>query len=86
MFLKIPTNPVISGLGGVNISKTEKDPNGFLQNPALLDSSENNLLAINYLPYFSGVKYSSVSFVKTINQFNGFFGLISIEQNFCFGQ
>ena len=68
MFLKIPTNPVISGLGGVNISKTEKDPNGFLQNPALLDSSENNLLAINYLPYFSGVKYSSVAFVKTIKK------------------
>lgn len=67
-FLKIPTNPVISGLGGVNISKTDKDPNGFLQNPALLDSSENNLLAINYLPYFSGVKYSSMAYVNTIKK------------------
>lgn len=67
-FLKIPTNPVTSGLGGINISKTEKDPNGFLQNPALLDSTENNLLSVNYLPYFSGVKYSSVAFVKTIHK------------------
>ncbi len=67
-FLKIPTNPVTSGLGGVNISKTDKDPNGFLQNPALLDSSENNLLAINYIPYFSGVKYSSMAYVKTIKK------------------
>ena len=67
-FLKIPTNPVISGLGGVNISKTDKDPNGFLQNPALLDSSENNLLAFNYLPYFSGVKYSSMAYVKTFKK------------------
>lgn len=67
-FLKIPTNPIISGLGGLNISKTEKDPNGFLQNPALLDSSDNNLLAINYLPYFSSVKYSSMAYVKTIKK------------------
>jgi hypothetical protein len=67
-FLKIPSNPVISGLGGLNISKTDKDPNGFLQNPALLDSSENNLLAVNYLPYFSGLKYSSMAYVKTIKK------------------
>lgn len=67
-FLKIPTNPITSGLGGINISKTDKDPNGFLQNPALLDSSENNLLAINYLPYFSGVKYSSMAFVSSIKK------------------
>ncbi|MDZ7897321.1 MAG: type IX secretion system protein PorQ [Arcicella sp.] len=67
-FLNIPTNPVISGLGGVNISKSDKDPNGFLQNPALLDSSENNLLSVNYLPYFSGVRYSSMAYVKTIGK------------------
>lgn len=68
IFLKIPTNPVTSGLGGVNISTTNKDPNGFLQNPALLDSSENNLLAVNYLPYFSGVKYSSMAYVASIKK------------------
>lgn len=67
-FMKIPTNPVTSGLGGINISNTDKDPNGFLQNPALLDSSENNLLAINYIPYFAGVKYSSMAFIKSIKK------------------
>ena len=67
-FLNIPTNPVVSSLGGVNISKSDKDPNGFLQNPALLDSSENNLLSVNYSPYFSGVKYSSLAYVRTIKK------------------
>ena len=67
-FLNIPTNPVTSALGGINVSKTQKDPNGFLQNPALLDSSVNNLLAINYLPYFSGIKYSCIAFVKQIKK------------------
>ena len=67
-FLNIPSNPTTSALGGINISKTQKDPNSFLQNPALLDSSANNLLAINYLPYFSGIKYSSVAFVRQIKK------------------
>ena len=67
-FLNIPSNPVTSALGGINISKIQKDPNNFLQNPALLDSSENNLMAINYLPYFSGIKYSSVAYVTKIKK------------------
>ncbi len=67
-FLNIPSNPTISALGGINISKTQKDPNALLQNPALLDTSENNLLGINYLPYLGGVKYSSVSFVKSFKK------------------
>ncbi len=67
-FLNIPSNPTTSALGGMNISKTQKDPNSFLQNPALLDSSANNLLAINYSPYFSGIKYSSVVFVRQIKK------------------
>ncbi|MEY4539376.1 MAG: hypothetical protein RLZZ306_1133 [Bacteroidota bacterium] len=67
-FLNIPSNPTISALGGVNITKTQKDPNSFLQNPALLDTSENNLLAVNFLPYLGGVKYSSVSLVKSFKK------------------
>ena len=67
-FLNIPSNPTISALGGINISKTQRDPNAFLQNPALLDTSENNLLAVNFLPYLGGVKYSSVAFVKSFKK------------------
>jgi hypothetical protein len=67
-FLNIPSNPTTSALGGINISKTQKDPNTFLQNPALLDSSENNHLAVNYLPYFSGIKYSSIAYVRQIKK------------------
>ena len=67
-FLNIPSNPAISALGGINISKTQRDPNAFLQNPALLDTSENNLLAVNFLPYLGGIKYSSVAFVKSFKK------------------
>jgi hypothetical protein len=77
-FLNIPSNPTISALGGINISKTQKDPNSFLQNPALLDSLENKLLAINYLPYFSGIKYSSVVFVHQIKKQTFGLGILHI--------
>lgn len=67
-FLRIPSNPNISALGGIGITKTQTDPNAFLQNPALLDTSENNLLAVNFLPYLGGVKYSSVAYVKSFKK------------------
>ena len=66
-FLNIPSNPTISALGGINITKNQKDPNAFLQNPALLDTSQNNFLALNFLPYF-GVKYLSTAFVKSFKK------------------
>ena len=64
-FLNIPTNPTILAIGGINISKTQADPNAFLQNPALLDTAENNLFGINFIPYLAGIKYSSVALVKS---------------------
>ena len=67
-FLNIPSNPTISALGGVNITKTQVDPNSFLQNPALLDTAESNLLGVNFLPYLGGIKYSSVAFVKSLKK------------------
>ena len=67
-FLNIPSNPTLSALGGINISKTQCDPNAFLQNPALLDTSENNLVGINFLPYLGGVKYSSAVFIKSFKK------------------
>lgn len=72
-FLNIPSNPTISALGGINISKSQTDPNAFVQNPALLDTAENNLLGVNFLPYLGGIKYTSADFVKKIK--NQPFGL-----------
>lgn len=67
-FLNIPSNPTISALGGINVSKIQKDPNAFVQNPALLDTSQNNLLGINFMPYLGGVRYSSITFIKSFKK------------------
>lgn len=67
-FLAIPSSPTVAALGGINISKTNRDVNAFLQNPALLDSAESNLLGINYLPYLANINYSAVAYAKQIKQ------------------
>lgn len=67
-FLNIPSNPTISALGGINILENQKDPNAFVQNPALLDTTENNLLAVNFIPYLGGIRYTSIAFVKSIKK------------------
>lgn len=65
-FLHLPTHARANALGGVNVSLTGQDVSMFLNNPALLDSAENNQLSINYLPYFAGIKYSSAAYVRNI--------------------
>lgn len=63
-FLNIPNSPVNLALGGINVTRSEKDVNVLFQNPALLDSSLHNLLSVNYSPYFSGINHSSVAYVR----------------------
>lgn len=71
-FLNIPSSPRTMALGGMNISLTGKDVNSIFNNPAQLDSSEHNTMGINFIPYFAGIKYSTLSYARTIG--NGVWG------------
>lgn len=78
-FLNIPSNPINSALGGINVSHVDKDINVLFQNPALLDSSLHNLLAVNYIPYFSGINYTSAAYGRRINKRIFAIGLQSVN-------
>lgn len=80
-FLTIPANPQTMALGGINVSNTSKDVNAIFQNPALLDTSEHNLLAVNYLPYFAGINYSSAAYARKIHKQIVAIGVQSIAYN-----
>jgi hypothetical protein len=67
-FLKIAPDPTTVALGGVNVTKSERNPNAFLQNPALLDSSQSQLLGVNFSPYFAGTNYLSSSYVHRFDK------------------
>lgn len=67
-FLNIPSNPVTLALGGINVSHTNKDINVLFQNPALLDTTLHNLLAVNYIPYFAGINYTTAAYGRSFKK------------------
>ncbi|HXA00770.1 MAG TPA: type IX secretion system protein PorQ [Cytophagaceae bacterium] len=71
-FLDVPVNAHVSGIGGVNISVRDQDPNMVMQNPALLNSSMNKYFSVSYLPYYANIKANSLSYVQKIR--NNMFG------------
>ncbi|HYG39436.1 MAG TPA: type IX secretion system protein PorQ [Cytophagales bacterium] len=68
-FLNIPPSARQVGLGGKNVTSADRDPNGFLSNPAVLNKQLDNFISFNYIPYFAKVNYLSTSFAKDFNKF-----------------
>lgn len=61
-FLRIPVNARIAGIGGVNVSTSDKDVNLFMQNPASLNDSMLRFGSVNYVPYFADIHGSAVTY------------------------
>jgi hypothetical protein len=60
-FLNLTSSARVASLGGKNISLRDGDLNMIFHNPALLDSTMHNHLAINYVSYFAGINYGYAS-------------------------
>ncbi len=56
-FLNLTHSGLVSSLGGTNVSINGNNLNLAYHNPALLNSSMNNNLALNYVNYFAGINY-----------------------------
>jgi hypothetical protein len=67
-FLDVPVNAHVSGLGGVNVSVRDQDPNMVTQNPALLNENMNKSFSVGYLPFYGNVKASSLSYAHKIRK------------------
>lgn len=67
-FLDVPINAHVSGIGGVNISVRDQDPNMTVQNPALLNDDMNKNFSVSYLPFYGNVKASSLSYAHKIRK------------------
>jgi hypothetical protein len=67
-FLDVPVNAHVSGIGGVNISVKDQDPNMVSQNPALLNEDMAKNFSVSYLPYYGNVKASSLSYAQKIRK------------------
>jgi hypothetical protein len=61
-FLTIPNNARLNALGGINVSLFDKDVNLHTINPALLDSSHQRQVGINYAPYLAHSNFLTLNY------------------------
>jgi hypothetical protein len=71
-FLNLTNSARIASLGGRNISLRDGDLNLVFNNPALLDSTMNNHLVVNYVNYFTDINIGYVSWAHHHDKFGNF--------------
>ncbi len=71
-FLNLTHSGYASSLGGTNVSLTGNNPNLAYHNPALLNQTMNNSLALNYVNYFAGINYGLAMYSGKISHSGSF--------------
>jgi len=71
-FLNLAIPARVASLGGALISLKDNDLNLSFQNPALLDSTVHNNLALSYIDYFSDISYGYASYSRTFRKLGSF--------------
>ena len=71
-FLNLTTSGYVSSLGGTNVSVTGNNINLAYHNPALLNPSMNNSLALNYVNYFAGINYGLAMYSRSFENTGSF--------------
>ena len=71
-FLSMPYTARTSALSGSNLAIWDNDLNNLYINPALLDSSQDQHLSLNYQNYLSDINYGLVSFAKYFKKYGMF--------------
>lgn len=66
--LSLPTSAELSGLGGVNASRTDYNTNFFQNNPALASDSLNGWASANHLFYFANTGFTSFAYQHDFNK------------------
>ena len=66
-FLNLESSPRINSLGGYSPILIDDDPNLALFNPALINSSMNSLVSLNYVNYYSDINYGSIVYKPIIS-------------------
>lgn len=64
-FLNLTHSGLVSSLGGTNVSLNGAGINLAYHNPALLDSTMDKSLALNYVNYFAGINYGLAMYSRS---------------------
>ncbi len=71
-FLNLPGSAQMASRGGYNISIFDSDLNQAEQNPSLLNPSNSNKIALNYIDYFTGINFGYASYAYDWNKYGTF--------------
>lgn len=61
-YLRMPTSPHVSALGGICVSNPEQDISFVAQNPALMRPGLHNQLGLNYNSYYAGIGLANMAY------------------------
>lgn len=73
-FLKLPSSPLLTAMGGVNVSYNAKDVSLAANNPALLQEELNSQVNASFNAFLGGIKTYSLTSAYYSNQLNTTFG------------
>jgi hypothetical protein len=71
-FLNLTHSALVSSLGGINVSINNDDLNMPYHNPALLNSSMDKSLALNFVNYFAGINYGFAMYSRSFDSIGNF--------------
>ena len=71
-FLNLTPSPQVAALGGKINAVPGSDPALCFYNPALLDSSANNYLSLNYVSHFAGINFGYVAYSRSCRSLGNF--------------
>ena len=71
-FMNLPTSSRVAGLGGNMIAVKDDDVSLAVQNPALLNPSMNDKMAISYINYLAGINFGSAIYAHTYDSIGTF--------------
>ena len=71
-FLNLTNSARVASLGGKTAAIWEDDLNLPFHNPALLNSSMDKHLVLNYVGYFAGIKYGYTSYARSYENIGNF--------------
>ena len=63
-FINLPSNARTAALGGINVSHTENNVEGFLSNPALLDSVESGRATFSYFSFLADTRLNNLTYAQ----------------------
>ena len=74
-FLQLPAQAKSTALGANHMTISGSDPALFLQNPALLDSTKEDQVSLNLMPYLADTKFLNLAYANGVKRTGGTWGV-----------